>query len=218
MRKSSAEGSEPLQAAARRQSCSYDRADQGGPSSSLSLVSQSLQPHCTCGAAARAEQCQQGTQVLADVQERKAAPLQRGGSLTGKEAAGKVHVLLPLCQPCPASAADAAVLVQDAGKAAASNVLEGQQVGPVLQVQDGKFTDYRWKEGRWDLSLFENRQTNQMDWASWNSVRCPCWHRWLAWSPGHDSHISAHDAPMMPSAAGQCAPVWARPAADSASV
>ena len=61
--------------------------------------------------------------------------------------------------------------LQDAGKSAASNVLEGQAVGPVLQIQDGKFADYRWKEGRWDLRMFQNRQTSQMDWDAWNSVR-----------------------------------------------
>ena len=42
----------------------------------------------------------------------------------------------------------------------------------MLQIQDDKFVDYRWKEGRWDLDLFKNQESQQMDWKAWDSV-CP---------------------------------------------
>jgi hypothetical protein len=35
-----------------------------------------------------------------------------------------------------------------------------------LQVVDGKFSDYRWKEGRWDLSLFAGKDGK----TNWDSV------------------------------------------------
>ena len=41
----------------------------------------------------------------------------------------------------------------------------------MLQLRDGRFIDYRWKEGRWVLSEFANKQTGEMDWPAWNSVR-----------------------------------------------
>ena len=44
-------------------------------------------------------------------------------------------------------------------------------MGAVLQIKDDKFEDFRWKEGRWDLDLFKNKETNQMDWKAWDSVR-----------------------------------------------
>ena len=78
--------------------------------------------------------------------------------------------------------------MQDAGKSASSSTSQGQQTGPVLQTQDDKFVDYRWKEGRWDLDLFKNQESQQMDWKAWDSVRpaqlwlpdthCVCRRRW----------------------------------------
>jgi hypothetical protein len=65
------------------------------------------------------------------VKERKLSPLERGGTLSGAAAAGK----------------DAS----DKFKAMA----EGKDTvaGPVMQItEDGKFRDYRWSNGRWDLS------------------------------------------------------------------
>lgn len=41
----------------------------------------------------------------------------------------------------------------------------------VLQLQDGRFIDHRWENGRWTLSKFANPSTGQMDWPAWNSVR-----------------------------------------------
>ena len=60
--------------------------------------------------------------------------------------------------------------MQDAGKGASPAARDGQQTGPVLQIQDDAFVDYRWKEGRWDLDLFKNPQTQQMDWKAWDLV------------------------------------------------
>lgn len=64
------------------------------------------------------------------VKERKPSPLERGGTLSGAAAAGK----------------DAS----DKFKAMA----EGVEIsGPVMQItEDGKFRDYRWSNGRWDMS------------------------------------------------------------------
>lgn len=42
---------------------------------------------------------------------------------------------------------------------------------PMLQRKDGRFIDYRWREGRWVLSEFANEKTGEMDWPAWNSVR-----------------------------------------------
>ena len=41
----------------------------------------------------------------------------------------------------------------------------------VLQLQDGRFVDHRWENGRWTLSKFANPTTSEMDWPAWNSVR-----------------------------------------------
>lgn len=64
-------------------------------------------------------------------QDRKPSPLQRGGTLQGAAAAGK-----------------------DASDKFKSMATGGKTGGPVLQMVDGRFEDYRWKGGRWDLSLF----------------------------------------------------------------
>ena len=53
--------------------------------------------------------------------------------------------------------------LQDAGTAATSSVLQQQEVGPVISVKDGAFSDYRWKDGRWDLSRFTGADS-KVDW------------------------------------------------------
>jgi hypothetical protein len=75
--------------------------------------------------------------------ERKLSPLQRGGTLAGAAAAGK----------------DAS----DKFKAMA----EGRNAsGPIMQItEDGKFRDFRWKGGRWDLSSQSFKLPNgDQDW------------------------------------------------------
>ena len=78
------------------------------------------------------------------VKERKLSPLERGGTLSGAAAAGK-------------DASDKFKAMAE-GKDSAS--------GPVMQItEDGKFRDYRWTNGRWDLSnpVFK-RSDGEMDW------------------------------------------------------
>ncbi|KAI7840742.1 hypothetical protein COHA_005557 [Chlorella ohadii] len=74
------------------------------------------------------------------VKERKLSPLQRGGTLQGAAAAGK-----------------------DASEKFKSMAEGAQSTGPVLQLVDGRFSDYRWKNGRWDLSLFKGAD-GETDW------------------------------------------------------
>lgn len=74
------------------------------------------------------------------VKERKPSPLQRGGTLQGAAAAGK-----------------------DASEKFKSMAEGVQTTGPVLQLVDGRFSDYRWKNGRWDLSLFKAAD-GETDW------------------------------------------------------
>lgn len=80
------------------------------------------------------------TAFLSPRQDRKASPLQRGGTLQGEAAAGK-------------DASDK-FKAMAAGESAAS-------LQP--QVVDGKFTEPRWKEGRWVLESFRDSKGN-MDW------------------------------------------------------
>lgn len=54
------------------------------------------------------------------------------------------------------------MLYQDAGGAATA-ALKKQNVGPILEIKDGVFTDYRWKDGRWDLSVFTGAD-QKVDW------------------------------------------------------
>lgn len=78
------------------------------------------------------------------VKERKLSPLERGGTLSGAAAAGK-------------DASDKFKAMAE-GKDSAS--------GPVMQItEDGKFRDYRWSNGRWDLSnpVFKTSD-GEMDW------------------------------------------------------
>lgn len=48
---------------------------------------------------------------------------------------------------------------------------EAEAPKTVLQLQDGRFVDHRWENGRWTLSKFANPATGEMDWPAWNSVR-----------------------------------------------
>ena len=73
-------------------------------------------------------------------QERKASPLERGGTLSGAAAAGK-------------DASDK-VKAQAEGKTGS---------GPVLQIVDGRFRDFRWVNGTWKMSAFKN-SNGEVDW------------------------------------------------------
>lgn len=94
----------------------------------------------------RADADANGTTAVADPpsKERRPSPLQRGGTLAGAAAAGK----------------DAS----DKFKAMAEG--RNDLSGPVMQItEDGKFRDFRWKNGRWDLSspLFK-QASGEQDW------------------------------------------------------
>jgi hypothetical protein len=77
------------------------------------------------------------------VKERKLSPLERGGTLSGAAAAGK----------------DAS----DKFKAMAEGSVAA---GPVMMItEDGKFRDYRWANGRWDLSnVVFKKADGETDW------------------------------------------------------
>lgn len=103
------------------------------------------------------------------LQDRKPSPLERGGSLKGEKAAGKVYTPISISQLASYSqyghrSLKPTLLVQDAGTSATS-ALQKQKGGPVQSIKDGSFSDYRWKDGRWDLSLFAGRD-NKVDWDS----------------------------------------------------
>jgi hypothetical protein len=88
------------------------------------------------------------TSGAAAVAERKPGPLQRGGTLSGAAAAGK----------------DAS----DKFKAMAEG--SATKAGPVMMItEDGKFRDYRWKNGRWDLTLPQFKLANGVD-MDWDAV------------------------------------------------
>lgn len=72
--------------------------------------------------------------------ERKASPLERGGTLSGAQAAGK-----------------------DAGAVALSKAKGGRSGGTFLQIVDGEFTDDRWVDGRWDFRQFADNE-GRVDW------------------------------------------------------
>lgn len=53
---------------------------------------------------------------------------------------------------------------QDAGSVAkAALQASADAAGPYLLIEDGKFSDYRWKDGRWVLSKFTDAEGNT-DW------------------------------------------------------
>ena len=63
-------------------------------------------------------------------------------------------------------------------------VVFGDSGKEVLQLKDGRFVDYRWKGGRWDLTLFQNGEG--MNWDAWNKVRY-----WLM-TRGHSGLVTPH--------------------------
>jgi len=71
--------------------------------------------------------------------ERKAGPLQRGGTLSGADAAGK-----------------------DAGEKA-KQMAGAVGAATVMSIVDGKFRDDRWVDGRWVLSKF-SKGDGETDW------------------------------------------------------
>jgi hypothetical protein len=77
------------------------------------------------------------------VKERKPSPLERGGTLSGAAAAGK-----------------------DASYKFKAMAAGEQAAGPVMMItEDGKFRDYRWADGRWDLSKSVFKQADgETDW------------------------------------------------------
>lgn len=63
---------------------------------------------------------------------------------------------------------------QDAGAVAKSTVLgAAEATQKVLQLEDGRFVDYRWTDGRWDLAKFSSAG-GKMDWEAWNKARPAC--------------------------------------------
>lgn len=56
---------------------------------------------------------------------------------------------------------------QDAGSAARAS-LTGKAAGKtVCSIVDGKFSDYRWKNGRWDYAEFQDGKGS----TNWDAVR-----------------------------------------------
>ncbi|GLC39004.1 hypothetical protein PLESTB_001772400 [Pleodorina starrii] len=72
--------------------------------------------------------------------ERKLGPLERGGTLSGDQAAGK-----------------------DAGDKARAMATGVTAAATILQIVDGRFVDDRWIGGRWDLNQFKNA-AGEVDW------------------------------------------------------
>jgi hypothetical protein len=54
---------------------------------------------------------------------------------------------------------------------AKSAVLGSAAADKVLQLEDGRFVDYRWTDGRWDLAKFASGAGGKMDWEAWNKAR-----------------------------------------------
>lgn len=75
--------------------------------------------------------------------ERKLSPLERGGTLSGAAAAGK-----------------------DASEKFKAMAEGSKQSGPIMQItEDGKFRDFRWSNGRWDLNNAAFKAADgSMDW------------------------------------------------------
>ncbi|KAL4450666.1 hypothetical protein ABPG77_001022 [Micractinium sp. CCAP 211/92] len=91
----------------------------------------------------KAEAAENGAAATATLEkkDRKLSPLERGGTLKGAAAAGK----------------DASEKFKSMAEGASGSA------GPVLQLVDGRFMDYRWKGGRWDLSMFKGKD-GEVDW------------------------------------------------------
>ena len=63
------------------------------------------------------------------------------------------------------------VNVQDASPAVKATVIQPDVVRQQkLQIEDGRFVDYRWVNGRWVLSEFASAN-GQMDYAAWEKVK-----------------------------------------------
>ncbi len=48
-------------------------------------------------------------------------------------------------------------------------VLGSETAQKMLQLEDGRFVDYRWTDGRWDLTKFASAG-GKMDWEAWNKA------------------------------------------------
>lgn len=83
------------------------------------------------------------------LQDRKLSPLQRGGTLQGAQAAGK----------------DASDKFKSMAEGASS------AAGPVMQIVDGRFRDYRWINGTWDMSKFKKKDGEV---GAGAGARCGC--------------------------------------------
>ncbi|GFR40464.1 hypothetical protein Agub_g1024 [Astrephomene gubernaculifera] len=79
-------------------------------------------------------------EAVVERKERKLSPLERGGTLSGDQAAGK-----------------------DAGGKARAMAVGASTPATILQIVDGRFRDDRWIGGRWDLNQFKNAQ-GEVDW------------------------------------------------------
>ena len=103
------------------------------------------------------------------MQARKASPLERGGTLSGELAAGKVCAVWRHLSSTTHGhrSTQAALRSQDAGGLARAAVTSAKESGPVMQIQDGRFVDARWEKGRWDLSLFAGKDGR----TDWDAVR-----------------------------------------------
>ena len=74
--------------------------------------------------------------TIQPIRQRKPSPLERGGTLSGAEAAGK----------------------------AAAAVVGGAAPSTRLAIVGGRFVDDRWANGRWTLSKFADARTGNTDW------------------------------------------------------
>lgn len=104
------------------------------PSVQGARIGSSARPARAIRLAVRAEDASAATK------ERKAGPLQKGGTLSGAAAAGK-----------------------DASAKAVQAFTGVSATGNYLQLRDGRFLDDRWVGGRWDLSKFA-AANGETDW------------------------------------------------------
>ncbi|GIL83898.1 hypothetical protein Vretimale_10903 [Volvox reticuliferus] len=79
-------------------------------------------------------------EAVVEKKERRLSPLERGGTLSGDQAAGK-----------------------DAGQKARAMATGTTGEATILQIVDGRFVDDRWIGGRWDLNQFKDSK-GEVDW------------------------------------------------------
>ncbi|GLI60081.1 hypothetical protein VaNZ11_002112 [Volvox africanus] len=79
-------------------------------------------------------------EAVVEKKERRLSPLERGGTLSGDQAAGK-----------------------DAGEKARAMATGTTGAATLLQIVDGRFVDDRWIGGRWDLNQFKDSK-GEVDW------------------------------------------------------